>query len=63
MKDSWVANYEKQNIKASLEVMTIPIVNEVFLGLLKLEKQLVKPKFAFWSLSAGFGREDKWEIV
>jgi SAM-dependent methyltransferase len=33
---------EKQNIKAYLEVRTIPIINEVFLGLLKLEKQLVR---------------------
>jgi len=32
----------KQNIKPSLEARTIPIVNEVFLGLLKLEKQLAK---------------------
>jgi len=33
---------EKQNIKASPEVRTIPIINEVFLGLLRLEKQLVR---------------------
>lgn len=33
---------EKRNISASLEVRTIPIVNQVFLGLLKLERWLMR---------------------
>ena len=33
---------KKQGIKASLEVRTIPVVNEVFLGLLRLERWLIR---------------------
>jgi len=33
---------KKQNAKASLEVRTIPLVNDVFLGLLRLERRLIR---------------------
>lgn len=33
---------ENQNTKASLELTTIPIVNDVFLGLLRLERRLIR---------------------
>ena len=35
-------NHEKKDIRTSLEAKTIPIVNEVFLGLLRLERWLIR---------------------
>jgi SAM-dependent methyltransferase len=42
-------NDRRENIKTCLEVRTVPVLNEVFLGLLRLEKELL----AYFSLPYG----------